>query len=117
MGVRRKMALTIAAIVWVVACLVLPPAVANWLTPLGPSRVLPGAALRPAFVPPASARVLPSPVVDSDTAVESDAPRRLDVYGNEIARPVARYRVDDRGTLYEVHSPQTEVPRLAPPRL
>jgi hypothetical protein len=41
----------------------------------------------------------------------------LDLYGNEIAKPVARYRVDRRGALYEVHSPETEVPRLAPPRL
>jgi hypothetical protein len=117
MGVRRKMALTIAATAWVVACLVLPPAVANWFSPLGPPQVLKGTALRPAFVPPAAAQGRLSPAVDPDAAVETDAPRRLDVYGNEIARPVARYRVDDRGTLYEVHSPQTEVPRLAPPRL
>lgn len=46
-----------------------------------------------------------------------DAPRRTDLRGNEIAKPVARYRVDGRGTLYEVHSPQTEVPRLKAPTL
>ena len=44
-----------------------------------------------------------------------EAPQRLDVRGNEIARPVARYRLDERGSLYEIHSPQTEVPRLKPP--
>jgi len=48
-------------------------------------------------------------------APADDAPQRLDVRGNEIARPVARYRVDEHGTLYEIHSPQTEVPRLKPP--
>jgi hypothetical protein len=52
---------------------------------------------------------------DETSAVENDAPQRLDVRGNEIARPVARYRVDERGSLYEVHSPQTEVPRLKAP--
>lgn len=46
-----------------------------------------------------------------------DTSRRMDLRGNEIARPVARYRVDPRGTLYEVHSPQTEVPRLKAPTL
>jgi hypothetical protein len=49
------------------------------------------------------------------STVETDAPHRLDVRGNEIARPVARYRVDERGSLYEVHSPETEVPRLKAP--
>ena len=47
--------------------------------------------------------------------MDNDAPQRLDVRGNEIARPVARYRVDERGSLYEVHSPETEVPRLKAP--
>jgi hypothetical protein len=49
------------------------------------------------------------------SAADNDAPQRLDVRGNEIARPVARYRVDERGSLYEVHSPGTEVPRLKAP--
>jgi hypothetical protein len=50
-----------------------------------------------------------------DNTADNDAPQRLDVRGNEIARPVARYRVDERGSLYEVHSPETEVPRLKAP--
>ena len=49
--------------------------------------------------------------------VPDDVARSIDLRGNEIARPVARYRVDARGTLYEVHSPQTEVPRLKAPTL
>jgi hypothetical protein len=58
----------------------------------------------------------PGPVAGGETsAVDNDAPQRLDVRGNEIARPVARYRVDERGSLYEVHSPETEVPRLKSP--
>ena len=47
--------------------------------------------------------------------VLDDAPQRLDLRGNEISRPVARYRVDGTGTLYEEHSPQTELPRLKQP--
>jgi hypothetical protein len=45
----------------------------------------------------------------------TDPPQRLDLRGNEIARPVAGYRIDQHGSLYEVHSPQTEVPRLKSP--
>jgi hypothetical protein len=48
---------------------------------------------------------------------DDDVPRRLDLRGNEIARPVATYRVDRQGALYEVHSPDTEVPRLKAPKL
>jgi hypothetical protein len=40
----------------------------------------------------------------------------LDLYGNEVSDAVARYKQDATGALYETHSPQTEVPRLAPPR-
>jgi hypothetical protein len=47
--------------------------------------------------------------------VPVEAPQRLDLRGNEISRPVARYRVDDTGILYEEHSPQTELPRLKQP--
>jgi hypothetical protein len=46
-----------------------------------------------------------------------ETPGSFDIRGNEIARPVATYRLDDRGSLYEVHSPETEVPRLKPPQL
>ena len=55
-----------------------------------------------------------APDADESTAANDD-PQRLDVRGNEIARPVARYRLDERGSLYEVHSPQTEMPRLKSP--
>jgi hypothetical protein len=58
----------------------------------------------------------PGPFAEGETdALDTAPPQRLDVRGNEIARPLARYRVDERGSLYEVHSPQTEVPRLKPP--
>lgn len=39
-----------------------------------------------------------------------------DVYGNEVSAAVATYKFDATGTLYELHSPQTELPRLASPK-
>ena len=39
-----------------------------------------------------------------------------DLYGNDVASAVAKYSFDATGSLYEVHSPQTELPRLASPK-
>ena len=39
-----------------------------------------------------------------------------DLYGNEVSDAVARYRLDAEGSLYEQHSPRTELPRLGPPK-
>ena len=83
-----------------------------------------GTASDSAYAPPTSSASSSSsaslidpggPDASRSRAVADDAPQRLDVRGNEIARPVARYRIDERGSLYEVHSPETEVPRLKPP--
>ena len=43
-----------------------------------------------------------------------DAP--VDFNGNEVRPAVAQYKVDPAGTLYEEHSPDTEVPRLGSPK-
>ena len=45
------------------------------------------------------------------------SPPRLDLYGNEIEDAVGDYRIDVRGDIYERHSPETEVTRLAAPSL
>ena len=47
---------------------------------------------------------------------EWDAKGSPDLYGNEVTDAVAKYRLDDAGDLYEVHSPQTELPRLGSPK-
>jgi hypothetical protein len=39
----------------------------------------------------------------------------MDLYGNEVTSAVATYSLDPSGTVYEEHSPQTEVPRLGVP--
>ena len=40
----------------------------------------------------------------------------VDLYGNEVSDAVARYTLDPAGSLYELHSPQTELPRLGSPK-
>jgi len=44
-------------------------------------------------------------------------PEQIDLRGNEIVRPVERYGIDQSGALYELHSPETELPQLPPPEL
>jgi hypothetical protein len=38
-----------------------------------------------------------------------------DLHGNEVIDAVASYELDEAGSLYEVHFPETELPRLASP--
>jgi len=40
----------------------------------------------------------------------------VDLYGNDVIDAVATYSLDPTGTLYELHSPQTELPRLGSPK-
>jgi hypothetical protein len=40
----------------------------------------------------------------------------VDAYGNEVTDAVAQYTLDGAGTLYELHSPQVELPRLGSPK-
>ena len=40
----------------------------------------------------------------------------VDLYGNEVTDAIATYSVDPAGSLYELHSPQTELPRLGSPK-
>ena len=74
-------------------------------------------AARPQKAPLADVRHT-SLVSDSadDEVAGDDMPENLDLYGNEVTDAVAKYRFDASGSLYELHSPQTEVPRLAPPK-
>jgi hypothetical protein len=39
-----------------------------------------------------------------------------DLYGNEVTDAIATYTFDQSGSLYELHSPQTELPRLGIPK-
>jgi hypothetical protein len=39
-----------------------------------------------------------------------------DMYGNRVTPAVATYQLDAAGALYELHSPQTQLPRLGSPK-
>ena len=47
---------------------------------------------------------------------EPNADEATDVYGNRLSPAVATYQLDAAGTLYELHSPQTQLPRLGSPK-
>jgi hypothetical protein len=55
-----------------------------------------------------------SPGADGEVE-EWDAKGLPDLYGNEVIDAMARFKLDDAGSLYEVHSPETELPRLPSP--
>lgn len=87
---------------------------------LTPQLVTSTRSARSASAPAASALTdLTSSVRDTD--LDADDPERdgmdlMDVYGNEVTAAVATYKFDAAGTLYELHSPKTEIPRLASPK-
>ena len=45
-----------------------------------------------------------------------DAEGQRDLNGNDVTDAVATYRLGADGSLYEAHSPQTELPKLGPPK-
>jgi hypothetical protein len=57
---------------------------------------------------------LPDNVSSDDMAEEIDG--LIDLYGNGVSPAVATYSLDALGSLYEEHSPQTELPRLGSPK-
>jgi len=56
------------------------------------------------------------PSGDSNVEANSDCHGSNDFYGNDVTHAVATYSLDPSGTLYEEHSPGTEVPRLGSPK-
>lgn len=53
---------------------------------------------------------------DVPDARSDDDDGMADLYGNEVTSAVAKYSYDATGSLYELHSPQTELPRLGSPK-
>jgi hypothetical protein len=65
----------------------------------------------------AADRVLVADIERSEEADHEDAADGfVDMYGNEVTDAVATYTFDKTGSLYELHSPQTELPRLGIPK-
>lgn len=70
-----------------------------------------------AVVAPPSGTVLPpTPDRAVDGARRLDDAGQLDLYGNDVSEAVATYRLDADGSLYEAHSPQTQLPKLGSPK-
>ena len=51
-----------------------------------------------------------------DTPLRADEEGVVDLYGNDVTDAVAKYKLDADGSLYESHSPQTQLPRLGSPK-
>jgi len=88
-------------------------AFANWITVIDYRPVAVGVPAGAPIHAPEPVEQLPS-VLDQ-TGAEVREPS-MDLYGNEVTEAVAKYLLDSTGAIYEEHSPQTEVPRLAPPK-
>jgi hypothetical protein len=66
---------------------------------------------------------LPAPYTVAPAGIDAPADRpspddsaAVDLFGNEVTDAIATYGVDPAGSLYELHSPQTELPRLGSPK-
>jgi hypothetical protein len=73
--------------------------------------------VQPALPAPAPRLERQRPVDTAGAAkAEPDPDEQTDLYGNAVTEAVAKYKLDRAGsTLYELHSPQTELPRLGSP--
>ena len=81
--------------------------------------------LAPELMAPGGHAAATHPVASSST---DQLPRRslspareredddIDLYGNDVSDAVAKYKLDSDGSLYELHSPQTQLPRLTSPK-
>ena len=64
----------------------------------------------------AGRQTLPPVVEPVSQRAFDEADGVVDLYGNEVSDAVAKYTLDPAGALYELHSPQTELPRLGSPK-
>ena len=49
-------------------------------------------------------------------AAPIDDDESTDLYGNDVTPAVATYSLDATGSVYELHSPHTEIPHLGSPK-
>lgn len=84
-----------------------------------PQHVTPSHTALAAVVPHAAASgsaATPGVVADETETDANETEAIIDLYGNEVSPAVATYSFDALGSLYEVHSPQTELPKLGSPK-
>ena len=66
-------------------------------------------------IPSSTERRLPYAQPDAN-APGMDEESTTDLYGNDVTAAVARYKLDATGSLYEAHSPQTQMAKLGSPK-
>jgi hypothetical protein len=102
---------------WVVALPIL--AGGAFLTPRLLTTSLPSSPAQVAASPPAPLQLdvcHAGTADDSQDEEEEAADGFVDLYGNEVTEAIATYTFDQSGSLYELHSPQTALPRLGIPK-
>ena len=67
-------------------------------------------------IPLSTERPLPYAQPDGPNASATDEESTTDLYGNDVTAAVARYKLDATGSLYEAHSPQTQLAKLGSPK-
>ena len=67
-------------------------------------------------IPSSTERPLPYAQPDGPNAPGMDEESTTDLYGNDVTAAVARYKLDATGSLYEAHSPQTQLAKLGSPK-
>jgi hypothetical protein len=117
MGAVERGGLTILAAIFAGCALSAPP-LSSHSGP--PASTVASGFHNQALAPRDSSDTSPSAAPASRAAVagdieEWDATGSPDLFGNEVTDAVAKFKLDNAGSLYEVHSPQTELPRLASP--
>jgi len=68
----------------------------------------------PRIVPPSATSTTPGEALDDDSG---GATEMTEIDGDRVSPALATYGIDRDGNLFEVHSPHTEVPRLAGPTI
>ncbi len=67
-------------------------------------------------IPSSTERPLPYAQPGGPNAPGIDEESATDLYGNDVTAAVARYKLDATGSLYEAHSPQTQLAKLGSPK-
>jgi len=75
-----------------------------------------GALIHPDRVTPSHLEMVHEPVAVAPPVTLQPSDATLDLYGNDVSPAVATYSFDALGSPYEVHSPQTELPRPSSPK-
>lgn len=88
------------------------------LTGLFPRQHFPSLHTGPAAAPAMPSEPIHPPNMSGGEAdfESEDSNGIIDLYGNEVSPAIATYSFDALGSPYEVHSPQTELPRLGSPK-